>query len=447
MCIRDRPNSDGVYPITIVVTDFDGAETRVVVDYVIANPAPTATDDDFMAAEDGPAISGNLISDNNGIGVDSDPDGDMLFVAEVNGFPADVGAPVAGSTGGVFTVNADGSYSFDANGDFEDLDVGETRTTTITYLVSDGEGGTDLATVTVTIDGANDAPIVIDPITGLAPVNPNAIIPAQLGDDSASLMPLDVTPFFTDVDIETLTFTSPDLPTWMVIDPITGLITGTPPADASQGGPNDDGVYDVTIVATDPDGETVSTVVSYTIVNPPPVAQADIELTDEDTVLSDSVFPNNGNGADTDPDGDVLTVTEVNGTPIASGAVITLPSRALLTMNDDGSYDYDPNGQFEDLSANEFLIDSFTYQISDGEGGFDTATVTIEIEGVNDAPIPVDPTQPVAPVDPNFPVDPSDPRVPPLDPLNYIPAQSGTCLLYTSPSPRDATLSRMPSSA
>ena len=30
---------------------------------------------------------------------------------------------------------------------------------------------------------------------------------------------------------------------------------------------------------------------------------------------------------------------------------------------------------------------------------------------------------------------------------NPVPAQSATCLLYTSPSPRDATLSRMPSSA
>ena len=29
----------------------------------------------------------------------------------------------------------------------------------------------------------------------------------------------------------------------------------------------------------------------------------------------------------------------------------------------------------------------------------------------------------------------------------YVTKEDGTCLLYTSPSPRDATLSRMPSSA
>jgi len=101
------------------------------------------------------------------------------------------------------------------SGDFEDLDVGETRITTMTYLVSDGEGGTDIATVTVTVEGMNDAPIV----TGaLAP---------QMGDDAAPLMPLDASTIFDDVDGEMLSFSSPDTPSWMSIDPDTGVITGT----------------------------------------------------------------------------------------------------------------------------------------------------------------------------------------------------------------------------
>ena len=33
------------------------------------------------------------------------------------------------------------------------------------------------------------------------------------------------------------------------------------------------------------------------------------------------------------------------------------------------------------------------------------------------------------------------------DPIGDVEAQLNDCLLYTSPSPRDATLSRMPSSA
>jgi len=49
----------------------------------------------------------------------------------------------------------------------------------------------------------------------------------------------------------------------------------------------------------------------------------DVEVTDENTVLSDSVLTDNGNGADVDPDGDVLMVTQVNGMDIVPGAVIS----------------------------------------------------------------------------------------------------------------------------
>ena len=189
---------------------------------------------------------GSVFAD-NGNGVDSDPDGDDLTVSEINGVAGDVGTPIAGSNGGLITIDANGDITFDANDEFDDLDVGETATTTITYTIDDGEGGTDTATVTITVQGANDAPVV----TGT--------LAAQTGTDSAAQVPLDASTVFSDVDGETLAYTSPDLPSWMSINPATGVITGTPPADASQGGPNNDGVYTVTVVATDPDGEEVST--------------------------------------------------------------------------------------------------------------------------------------------------------------------------------------------
>ena len=62
--------------------------------------------------------------------------------------------------------------------------------------------------------------------------------------------PLDISPYFVDVDGEALTFgfdpLDPDVPAWLSIDPVTGVITGTPPCDASQGGPNSDGIYPIT---------------------------------------------------------------------------------------------------------------------------------------------------------------------------------------------------------
>ena len=434
------PNGDGVYPITIVASDPDGVETRVVVNYVITNPAPTAQDDVATAPEDRPVVSGNVISDDTGIGVDTDPDGDVLSVAEVNGDAALVGQPVAGTAGGDFTINLDGSYSFDPSGDFEYLAQGETVTTSVTYLVSDNEGGTDLATVTVTIEGANDAPIPVDPSQPAGPSDPTDpsdpqdprdppvdlenYIPAQVGDDSAPFTPFDLTPYFGDpdgTDEVTLSVDPADLPEGLVFDPTTGILSGTPSSDASQGGM--DGVYTIAVTATDPSGETFTTNLEVTINNPAPVALDDFEFTDEDTVLSNSVI-SNINGVDRDPDGDAINVSQVNGMPIVSGAVITLPSGALLTMNDDGTYDYNPNGQFEGLAVGEAAVDSFIYQITDNQGGVSEATVTLTIEGVNDAPIPVDPSQPAGPSDPMDPSDPQDPRDPPVDPQNYIPAQT-----------------------
>ncbi len=392
-------NSDGVYVVTVTATDPDGESVTTSVVYTFANPAPDAVDDTATTDED-TALNGDVIT-----GSDFDPDGDTLVVSEVDGDAANIGMPIAGSGGGVFIMNVDGTYSFDPNGEFEGLDVGETATTTITYQISDGEGGFDTAIVTVTVQGANDAPIV----TGT--------LAAQTGEDSTAQTPFDASTVFSDVDIETLTFTSPDLPSWMMIDPATGIITGTPPADASQGGPNGDGVYTVTVTATDPDGEMVSTTVTYTFANPAPIGQDDVYSVAEDTPLTVNVISDNDN----DPDGDVLMIDAAalpDGTALPIGTPIDLPE-GTLTIFADGMIDFIPTPDFSGQLV-------FGYTVTDGEGGTDVATVTINVTPVNDPPIPVDPTQPpVDPLDPRFPVDPSDPREPPLDPDNYIPVQTG----------------------
>jgi VCBS repeat-containing protein len=115
------------------------------------------------------------------------------------------------------------------------------------------------------------------------------------------------------------------------------------------------------------------------IMNDPPVAEDYAATTDEDnpvTVATPGVLDN-----DSDPDvGDTLTVTSVD----TSGTV-----GAVTAWNADGSFTYDPNGQFEYLQAGNSTTDSFTYTVSDGYGGNDTAAVTITINGVNDPPVAV----------------------------------------------------------
>ena len=76
-----------------------------------------------------------------------------------------------------------------------------------------------------------------------------------------------------------------------------------------------------------------------------------------------------------------LTVTAVNDNAADVGNQITLASGALLTLNSDGTFTYDPD-EFESLNDDDngdTAMDSFTYTIGDGNGALDTATVTITI--------------------------------------------------------------------
>ena len=99
---------------------------------------------------------------------DTDVDGDdtaNLVVSAVrvggtegSGTAGTVGHALTG-TYGQLTLNANGSYSYVANQDAADvLDAGDTATDVFNYTISDGTA-TDTATITITILGANDAPV------------------------------------------------------------------------------------------------------------------------------------------------------------------------------------------------------------------------------------------------------------------------------------------------
>ena len=144
-----------VTTVTYTVSDGNGGTDTAVFSYQIngANDGPTATADTGASTESGSG-SGNVLTN------DTDTDAsDTLSVTEVNGAGGNVASAVAGSGGGLFTVNADGSYSFDPNSEFSSLAAGETATTTVTYTVSDGNGGTDATTLTVTVTGQTDGPV------------------------------------------------------------------------------------------------------------------------------------------------------------------------------------------------------------------------------------------------------------------------------------------------
>ncbi|MGE8705237.1 MAG: Ig-like domain-containing protein, partial [Achromobacter sp.] len=364
--------NEGVYAVTITATDKSGASVSQDFSWDVKNPAPTAVND-----TDSTNQGVNLTADaaHGVLANDTDPDGDTLQVSAVNGQAGNVGAAITGSNGGTFTLNADGSYSFNPGSAFNNLGANQTATSSITYTVSDGEGGTSTATLTVTITGTNDTPIL----------TPGVTLDDQSGNDGQAITPVDISGQFSDVDTgDVLTYSATGLPPGLTIDPKTGIISGTLDKSASQGG--NEGVYAVTITATDKSGASVSQDFSWDVKNPAPTAVNDTDSTNQGVNLTaDAAHGVLAN--DTDPDGDTLQVSAVNGQATNVGAAITGSNGGTFTLNADGSYSFNPGSAFNNLGANQTATSSITYTVSDGEGGTSTATLTVTITGTNDTPI------------------------------------------------------------
>ncbi|MFC2992548.1 choice-of-anchor L domain-containing protein [Halomonas tibetensis] len=121
-------------------------------------------------------------------------------------------------------------------------------------------------------------------------------------------------------------------------------------------------------------GENTEITVDLPSENAPPVAVDDAFSVDEVQTLFGNVLDDNGNGADSDPDGDALTVSLISG-----------PAEGILTLSDDGSFSYEADsGVFDLATPGEVIEQSFTYQIDDGNGEVDQATATISVTILDD---------------------------------------------------------------
>lgn len=113
--------------------------------------------------------------------------------------------------------------------------------------------------------------------------------------------------------------------------------------------------------------------------NSVPAARDDSATVEEGATITVSVLDN-----DTDPDGDPLTITQVDAQAIAVNETVTLASGASVTLRDDGTLSYSQNGAFDALNTGQIGSESFEYAVSDGKGGSATATVAITVEGIDD---------------------------------------------------------------
>ena len=135
------------------------------------------------------------------------------------------------------------------------------------------------------------------------------------------------------------------------------------------------GTFDITV--EDEAGlndSLTSQVITVNATNDAPVATDDVVGTDQDTALTSQSVP---------------TPTDVDGTINATSyALVADVAEGNLTFNNDGTYSFNPNGDFDDLASAATRDVTFTYTVDDNDGTTsNTATVTITVTGTNDAPV------------------------------------------------------------
>ncbi|MBN9497444.1 MAG: tandem-95 repeat protein [Alphaproteobacteria bacterium] len=313
------PNYNGSDAFTYTVSDGKGgtATGTVTINVAAVNDAPTTSGGTATGNED-TAITGQLAA--------SDADGDTLTFGL---------APTGGPANGTVTVNPDGSYTYTPAANFNGSD-------SFTYQVSDGKGGTTLGTITVGVNPVNDAP--------------TASSATVAGQEDGSIAG-QVTGH--DVDGDALSF---------AVDgaPANGTVTMNSDGSFSYTpAPNFNGTDSFTYTVSDGNGGTTTGTVSVNVaaVNDAPTTAGGTANGDEDSTVT-------GQLAAADVDGDTLTFGLA-----PNGA----PTNGTVTVNPDGSYSYTPAANFNGT-------DSFTYTVSDGNGGVTTGSISITVDPANDAP-------------------------------------------------------------
>ncbi|WP_343343884.1 Ig-like domain-containing protein [Sphingomicrobium sp. XHP0239] len=341
-------NSDGTFTFDADqpgYQDLDDGETRTLsVDFVASDGTGSSTGTLTIVI--------NGVTDNAApVAVDdtavTDEDTDVTIDVLANDTDADadddliVTAATVPAAQGTVEINDDGTITFSPADDFN-------GTATITYTVSDGTV-TDTGTVTVTVNPVNDAPDV----TG--------VIDADTDEDTA--VEIDILGNVVDADGDDLTIVSADSDNGTVVINDDGTITFTPDADF-----NGDAVINFT-VSDGTDTTDGSLTVTVDPVADAPLAVDDTANTDEDNDVTVDVLAN-----DSDGDGDDLTVTSAT----------VDPAQGTVEINEDGTLTFSPAADFNGTAT-------ITYTVSDGELT-DTATLTVTVDPVADAPIAVDDT-------------------------------------------------------
>ncbi|WP_228733021.1 tandem-95 repeat protein [Pseudoalteromonas ostreae] len=323
LAIVPSQDVNGVFSFTYILTDSEGlSSTPATVTLTInaVNDAPVALDNTAQLQEEG-SFEVNVL------GNDSDVDiGDSLDVSSV----MVVNAPSNGQT----QVIATGAVIYTANADYFGGD-------SFTYTVKDSNGAvSNLATVTMTVDPVNDAPLGV----------PQSLI---LAEDNSVLITL------VGLDIE-----NDDLSYRLDEGTLHGsLVQQSNDSWLYTPNANYNGSDGFSFVVNDGQLDSTSTQVSLVItaVNDAPIVSVQTSVTDEDTPVVINLI---GSDVDGDTLRYIIASQPAHGTAIISGEQVT----------------YQGN-------ANYFGDDQFSYIANDGLLDSAPSTVSVTINSINDLPV------------------------------------------------------------
>ena len=148
----------------IYATDADGdpVSPTGLVRVTVDDDSPVANNDTNSLGEDTASVGGNVLTDGVDDGFGGDGPGNPAIIS-ISGFGG-AGTVDGSTTGewGTLTLNANGSYTYNLDtARVQGLDDGETETDTFTYTIIDADGDPSEATLKITINGANDAPVAV----------------------------------------------------------------------------------------------------------------------------------------------------------------------------------------------------------------------------------------------------------------------------------------------
>ncbi|MFD0916414.1 tandem-95 repeat protein [Pseudahrensia aquimaris] len=381
-------------PRVLEMTAFDGEDTSIVVtttiNVVSVNDLPVANADQALSIDEDGVLT-------------VDPADLMANDTDLEAAPL-VFSGVGNPLNGTVALNGSGLIEFTPDANFFGAAGFE-------YTITDGDGATASAFVDVLVSSVNDEPDV-DLNGGGSGDN----YVAQYTENDAPIAVIGSSVAVGDVDDANIESAVVQLTNGQVGDivsapanvgpisisvtpsgtlsapgPVTVLMTGTATlaeyeaalasvlySSDSESPSTDDRVFSVTVNDGTDDSPAATSTIEVISVNDVPVAQADAGF----TMLEDGTITISPLANDTDLDGDVLQIIEIDGVAIAPGETVNIANGSVTLAADGMDVEFVPAADYNGAI-------SFSYRVTDGQAS-DVSSVSIDVIPVNDAPRPQD---------------------------------------------------------